>query len=181
MAKPKKTPSKTQDSHLRALAASVGDFIRYWGFRRIHGQLWTQIYLSKTPLSGAELVRNLGVSKALVSPALSELLRYKLIQFQETDGRTKKYSASPEVFEVIRNILKEREKRFIDNAQKNYELLQNFESEQYDQNSKVDHDRLDALGSMISAAGFALDFIIKSSENDDPLASWAAVDGNFSK
>lgn len=40
---------------LRSLSDSVGDFIRHWGFRRIHGQIWTQVFLSKDSLSGAEL------------------------------------------------------------------------------------------------------------------------------
>ena len=170
-----KIDTKKQQAHLKAMAATVGDFIRYWGFRRIHGQLWTLIYLSKDPLSGAELLRMLNVSKALVSPALSELLDYKLIRVIATDGRTKKYTANPEVFQVIRNILQQREKKLLENAQKHYEKLDTFEGHQYDQNSRIEHDRLDALGEMISAAGFALDVVIKSSEND-PLSNWTILE-----
>lgn len=171
--------AKSQDSHLKAMANTVGDFIRYWGFRRIHGQLWTQIYLSKEPLSGADLVRSLGVSKALVSPALTELLKFNLITYTDTDGRTKKYTANPAVFEVIRTILRQREKRLIEMAQKNFEELLSFENNQHDSNTKIDHDRLKALGEMISAASFALDVVIKSSEND-PLSSWSILDDSIS-
>lgn len=178
--KKSKIDTKRQQTHLKAMAATVGDFIRYWGFRRIHGQLWTLIYLSNEPLCGADLVRNLNVSKALVSPALIELLAYKLIYSSATDGRTKKYTANTEVFQVIRNILKLREKKLIENAQKQYEKLDTFEGHQYNQNSRVDHDRLDALGEMISAAGFALDVVIKSSESD-PLSNWSIMEKTMDK
>ena len=90
---------------LRALSESVGDFIRYWGFRRIHGEIWTQVFLSKTSLSGAELTQRLEVSKSLVSPALSELEEYGLIIMTEDGKKTKRYSAAPNVVSVIKDIL----------------------------------------------------------------------------
>jgi DNA-binding transcriptional regulator GbsR (MarR family) len=173
-------PAKQQAQQLRALASSVGDFIRYWGFRRIHGQLWTQIYLSKTPLSGAELVKNLQVSKALVSPALSELMKFNLITAIETDGRTKKYSANPEVFEVIQSILREREKKLIATALLNFEKLKQSQKNEHQVKFKVDEQRLSALGEMIAAANMALDFVIKSTESEG-LSNWALVDEMISK
>lgn len=153
------------------MANAVGDFIRYWGFRRIHGQLWTLIYLSKTPLSGAELTRQLAVSKALVSPALAELIEFKLITCDEIDGRTKKYIANPDVFKVIRTILKDRERKLIKNAQETFELLDRATLKD---NSLAEAQRLENLGAMIRAAGFALDFII-SNANDEELPQWALV------
>lgn len=157
-------PDKKQLLHLKDLSKTVGDFIRYWGFRRIHGQLWTQIYLSKKPLSGADLMRVLGVSKALVSPALTELLNFKLISYTETDGRTKKYTAHPDVFEVIRGILKNREKDLIEKAQINFKLLNDSIPKNSD-DVMVNEERLQSLGEMILVANFALDTIIKSADS----------------
>ncbi len=160
-----KSKSKLAKPHadsVNEMADAVGEFIRYWGFKRIHGQMWTYIFLSKEPLSGADLTRAIKVSKALVSPALAELLDFKLIEYKETDGRTKKYSANPEVFNVIKSILKTRERNLIKNAQSKFEIL--------DQNAKKNHqeidaDRLQSLGSMITSASFALEFIINSGED----------------
>ena len=163
-----------QMSHLKLMADSVGDFMRYWGFRRIHGQLWTQIYLSKQPLSGAQLLRNLEVSKALVSPALNELLAYKLIQFTQVDGRTKKYTAYPDVFSVIQKILEDREKQLIQTAQTNYEQLGRSVAQKNEKNLLIDESRLHSLGEMIAAAGFAIDVVVRSSEID-PLSSWSIL------
>lgn len=111
-----KTPSKT-DKKLRDFANSVGDFIRYWGFRRIHGQIWALVYLSNKALSGAGLMRALKVSKALISPALSELLDYKLILNAGGDLKTKLYTANPDISSVIENVLKTREKELLKESQ----------------------------------------------------------------
>ena len=160
---PKSKSATPQTNQVRDLADSVGDFIRYWGFKRVHGQLWTYIYLSKKPLSGADLTRALKVSKALVSPALSELLDFKLIECHESDGRTKKYSANPDVFKVIKSILSSRERILIKNAQSKFELL-GLNSTKIDH--ELDSDRMRNLGSMISSASFALEFIIQNTEDD---------------
>jgi DNA-binding transcriptional regulator GbsR (MarR family) len=151
--------TKSQKAQLKLVASSVGDFIRYWGFRRIHGQLWTQIYLSQYELSGADLAKALGVSKALVSPALSELIAYQLIEAIDADGRTKKYSANPKVFEVIQKILKKRERQLIAKAKENFDLLKALKPEN---NNIVNQERLDSLGAMISAGSLAIDVVISS-------------------
>lgn len=155
--------NKSITSPLSELSDAVGEFIRYWGFKRVHGQLWTHIYLSKNSLSGADLTRALNVSKALVSPALTELLNYKLIECQETNGRTKKYSANPDVFKVIKSILSTRERSLIRNAQNKFEMLDISKSKV---EHEIDANRMVNLGSMIRSAGVALEFIIDNTEDD---------------
>jgi DNA-binding transcriptional regulator GbsR (MarR family) len=152
--------SSPEIQSMRRLAGTVGNFIRYWGFRRIHGQIWTQVYLSQSPLSGADLTRLLNVSKALVSPALAELESYKLI-FQVTtasDSKTKRYKAHPEVFKVIKQILKTRERKMIKETQAEFEKVQKMVSKS---NSNIDLARLEALGSMISTATQAIDLMVE--------------------
>lgn len=105
-----------EEDHLRNFADSVGDFIRYWGFRRIHGQIWAQVYLSRESLSGAELTARLRVSKALVSPALKELERHGLIRTAFDGNKTKRYSAEPDVMAVIKGVLAKRESKLIESA-----------------------------------------------------------------
>jgi DNA-binding transcriptional regulator GbsR (MarR family) len=142
------------------MATAVGDFIRYWGFRRIHGQIWTQIYLSKSPLSGADLTRSLGVSKALVSPALLELLDFQLILAVETTGNVKKYTANPDVFRVIVGVLSTREKRLIDHALKTHQQLTRSLVDRDPAAETIDPERLRELGDMISLASSALLFVV---------------------
>lgn len=156
---------------LRALSQGVGDFIRYWGFRRIHGQIWAQVYLSKDSLSGAELTQRLGVSKALISPALSELESYGLIRMNEDGKKTKRYSAAPDVIPVIKDILKNREAKIIASAKEQFDALTNVHQELGDHASLLESGRLQEVGKMISLAQFALNFLVEQSD-EESLACW---------
>ena len=99
---------------LENLSLSIGNFIRYWGFRRIHGAIWTQLYLSDTPLTAAELTRRLKVSKALVSPAMTELEKWQLVRVLKTDNaKSKFYVANEDINAVIQHVLKIREQKMI--------------------------------------------------------------------
>lgn len=109
---------KQRKSNLTALSAAAdltGDFIRYWGFRKIHGEIWTIVYLANKPVSGTELVEILAVSKALVSPALKELEAEGLItQTESENSKTKRYTAAEDVYQIIKNVLNRREKPLIE-------------------------------------------------------------------
>lgn len=169
--KPKKSSKSTdptrrssEKARLKAFADSVGDFIRYWGFRRIHGQIWTVIYLSNKPLSGVELTRTLGVSKALVSPALGELLSHKLILNAGGDLKTKLYIANPDVISVIADVLQTREVRLLDDAQSRFTALSKAPLSKL---PNIDFPRLTELGSMIAMARSVLDLLLQNIRDRD--------------
>jgi DNA-binding transcriptional regulator GbsR (MarR family) len=150
---------KRQDveSKIRILAGDVGDFIRYWGFRRIHGEIWSVLYLSETPLSGIEIVNLLKVSKALVSPALKELEDEGLIQrVPSENSKVKRYAASEDVVTVIKGVLKRREKPMLDKVGKSYAAL----SASTVSNSGFRADRLERMGAMIETAQFGLQALL---------------------
>jgi DNA-binding transcriptional regulator GbsR (MarR family) len=140
----------------RLLADSVGEFIRYWGFRRIHGAIWTELYLNKFPLSGAELVKKLDVSKALISPALSELESWNLIVPTASNSeKTKYYQAVPEIFSVILQVLRQRESVMVGAVKKNLLAVKKSPS------PEIDPERLKNLEKMIKAAEFGLNILMK--------------------
>ncbi len=152
-----KQDTQPNSKEIRALSLAVGNFIRYWGFRRIHGAIWTQLYLSLGPLSATQLVRRLKVSKALVSPALGELEKWKLIlPVQADNAKTKFFTANPEVFNVIRKVLETREQLLINEAQTKLIALQ----KNLKKNS-VNPQRLADLEGMIQSAQFGLQFILQ--------------------
>ena len=94
-----------------ALDQEIGEFMEYWGFKRIHGRVWLHLYLSDMPLDVAELMRRLGVSKALMSFCIRDLKEYSVIV---EDGVAKHgtilYRANPDLFAVIKNVLRIRER-----------------------------------------------------------------------
>jgi DNA-binding transcriptional regulator GbsR (MarR family) len=157
----KKKPIKaTEDAALRSLADAVGDFIRYWGFRRAHGKIWTHIYLSNEPLSAVELTKSLKISKALASLALKELVEYGLISFSYTDGKTKKYQAADDIFEVIREILTNREKVLIEKAKIKFDELQRIRETTHQ--STTQKNRMATLSDMIESADIGINLLLVS-------------------
>ncbi len=152
---------KQQQTRLHQFAGFVGDFIRYWGFRRIHGQIWTLVYLSETSLSGSDIVKILKVSKALVSPALRELEQEGLlVPLKSENSKTKRYGAEDNVTQIIRLVLLRREQPMIANIQKSFDGLSSRHSAVIGLNQK----RIDKLGALIQSAQLGLSFLLESED-----------------
>jgi DNA-binding transcriptional regulator GbsR (MarR family) len=93
------------------LADLVGEFIEYWGFKRIHGKIWLNLYLNQSPLDAAALMKKLSVSKALISISIKDLLEYNVIREEGIGPEgTRLYSANPDLHAVISHVLRQREK-----------------------------------------------------------------------
>ena len=152
---------KTKANQLNLLAEQIGNFIEYWGFKKIHGQIWTHIYLSPTPLSALELIERLKVSKALISLAMKDLIHYRLlVQTAESlDRKNKFYTASPNVFEAIRFVLETRELKMMNQVQTEFGLLKNFPASK--DSDIVDEAKLKRLGLMIRGGDSALKNVMK--------------------
>lgn len=148
---------------LQKLSLSIGNFIRYWGFRRVHGAIWTQLYLSKTPLSCTDLTKRLGLSKALISPALEELSQYKLIQETPAPNeKIKMYKAAEDINEVIRHVLETREAKMLKQITKDFTAFNQSEGK----SDSLDEKRVKALGEMIFSANLMLQIMLS---HDDLL------------
>ena len=52
---------------LNKLADEVGELVYNWGLKRVHGRIWTHLFLSNRPLDASDLVKRLDISKALIS------------------------------------------------------------------------------------------------------------------
>ncbi|MFK7872821.1 MAG: GbsR/MarR family transcriptional regulator [Oligoflexales bacterium] len=110
--------------HVREVAESIGQFIEYWGFKHIHGRIWTTIFLARNPISSPEIVASLGVSKGLVSVAINELIHYGLItKASKTIHGGQTYLATEDIGSVIRNVLRERELKLLNENENKLHLL----------------------------------------------------------
>lgn len=106
-------------------AQAVGNFIEFWGFKRIHGIIWFLLYLSPRPLSQQEIVSLTRFSKASVSIALRELEVWGVIRpLVIKKGRSRFYEAETNLGTMVRRVLKRRERWMLKEASKNLaELL----------------------------------------------------------
>lgn len=156
---PKQVIKRTQNDfkEVRQLAVAIGEFIEYWGFRRIQGQIWAQIFMSSRPLSGSDLTKRLKVSKALVSPALQQLLDYELIfEVPSTDPRQKLYEAHPDFMSVIKKVIEKREVPMLQKVQYEYFKLESAAESSERLRSELDLNKVKSLGLLIEQANLAV-------------------------
>ena len=139
---------KTPPAQINALATEIGGFIEYWGFKKIHGMIWTHLYLSNQPLSALELIQRLKVSKALVSISIKDLVKYNLIiQTEESENKKNKfYITNPDTFGAIKNVLENREMKMMERIRSEFKALKEIKKARPDSNKEIiDQQKLENL------------------------------------
>lgn len=148
---------------LEDVASQIGEFIEYWGFKKIHGRIWLNIFVSEVPLDASDLIERLGVSKALVSMSIADLLEYDVIQVSGKNHRgTNCYCSNPNLLGVILNVLRKRERRMLARMASATRLLQNLPSETPKRRDVgISPTRIDLLNEMVHSAEAALDAFLQ--------------------
>lgn len=100
---------------VRDVCDAVGGFIEYWGFKAIHGRVWTMLALRSEPVSQAELARELEVSRSLISGTMAELTSYGLVRACG-EQRNAPYEAVVDVWPTISDVLRSREWMLVESA-----------------------------------------------------------------
>ncbi len=150
------------------MADRVGDFIQYWGFKKVHGRIWTHLFVSDHPLDAGDLCRRLNISKALVSMSIADLLEYEVIQeIGKGEQGTIQYQANPDVTRVIFNVLRKRERKMMSSIQSAQQVLEKASSQGGDASDGLDSKRVVYLGEMIRTAKGALEALIALGPSDD--------------
>ena len=147
---------------LLELADQVGRFMEYWGFKKIHGLLWVHIYLAKEPLDATTLVKRLKVSKALVSLASRDLLKYNVIRVVGQGDRGRIFfESNPDLIQVISSVLRMRERKILAQIGSSHKNLQKAKAA-HPECENLDSDKIQKLGEMIQNAEDTLDALINS-------------------
>jgi DNA-binding transcriptional regulator GbsR (MarR family) len=147
---------------LEALASQIGELIEHWGFKKIHGEVWTHIWLAKKPIDATTLVKRLNCSKALVSLALKDLVKYNVVRVVGQGNRRKLLlEANRDIRTVIANVVMNREalmlESVMDEFKKTSSLHENTKKE-----LDIDDEKLNSLQLMISIAQISLAAIVDS-------------------
>jgi len=88
-----------------------------WGFRRQLGRIWGVLFLSDRPLAAPELCERLQISTGLLSMSLAELRRWGVVKSVSIPGsRREHFEAETHVWQMIRRVLAEREKKAVESA-----------------------------------------------------------------
>ncbi len=154
------------------LAHAVGEFMKYWGFKSIHGRIWCLLYLSSVPRDAQYFIDNLKVSKGLVSLAIKDLIKNKVICRVELDSPSvfQHYNANPKVLEVILNVLKRRELVMLEKVKDLADHLKSCDEKTLKE-LDVDSERLGQLQDMTCLAHYSL-----SSVFDDDFETHFGLD-----
>ena len=145
---------------MQDLAEQVGEFIHYWGFKRVHGRIWTHLYVAQKPLDAADLVRQMKISKALVSISLRELLEFEVIEEVGKSSRgTHLYRTNPDVLKVILSVLRQREKRILSRIHSAQESLEKASKEDRAAHGMSDQN-IAQLGQLVQKAAVGLESFI---------------------
>jgi len=166
-----------QAVELENLAAEIGKFIHYWGFKKIHGRIWTYIFLADTAPDAGVLMKKLNVSKALMSLSLNDLLDQNVIKEAGKSSKgTQTYVANPQILDVILQVLRNRERKMLSLISDAQKQLQSYSPVELS-NESINPERLQALGMMVDLAQTTLDNIMSLGELN--LGSWNFVNGDL--
>lgn len=168
-----------QAYELENLAVEIGKFIHYWGFKKIHGRIWTYIFLADTPPDAGVLMKKLNVSKALMSLSLNDLLDHQVIKEAGKSSKgTQTYMANPQILDVILQVLRNRERKMLSSISEAQKQLEACPQSQLAGES-INSERLKALGMMVDLAQSTLDNIMSLGELN--LDSWNFVNGSVNE
>lgn len=103
------------DLRVRKAGDAVGEFIAYWGFKAVHGRIWTVLAARAEPMTQVEIAEFLGVSRSLVSGAMSDLADHGLVEQTEA-SRNAPYRAVFDIWPSIAGVLRSREWMLIEAA-----------------------------------------------------------------
>ena len=158
---------------LSELSYQVGKFMEYWGFKRIHGRIWLHLYLASEPLDAGDLIARLGISRALASLSIADLLKYSVIQeVGASPAGTILYHANPHVLKVITHVLRTRERKMlarIHSACNHLEAL----ARPTKTRAGLNEERVHEVRDMAGGAYMVLNAALKYVEGENPeLVEW---------
>jgi DNA-binding transcriptional regulator GbsR (MarR family) len=98
----------------RSLAAdSIGELMGFWNFKPSMGRVWTELYLSPSPLTADEIQQATGMSTGTVSMTLHDLIDWRVVQRADDHGnpedRKKRYAAETDIMAMVTRVFAQRE------------------------------------------------------------------------
>ncbi len=181
----KSTSDKRSRMDLRVRRASdaVGEFIAYWGFKSVHGRIWTVLAVRAEPMTQVEVAEFLAVSRSLVSGAISELTSHGLVE-QVASNRNAPYRAVFDIWPSIAGVLRSREWMLIEAARVALEgTIEEWELATSAERKAYDVDRLRFLLRMTEMAQAFLRFLIgiRMPRKLEGVGSWLRTSSDLIK
>jgi len=146
--------SQTLTNIRKDFTEGLSQISRFWGFPKGMGAIFAVLYLSPTPLSLDEIVRETGLTKGAISTEIRALARMGLVHRSSKLGDRKDYyEAEADFYAAIRSILKERQNSEFDRAVRSVkETLETMEANWVENGEwNFVYERVQALQSFFDA------------------------------
>ncbi len=153
-----RTPQLDQLSH------QIGELIHNWGFKRIHGRIWSRLFLSTRPLDAADLIQQLDISKALVSISLRELMEVKaVVEVGRSARGTNLFRANQDLSSIFLEVLDKRERKMLETTTAALSALTGLDAATLNQN-EISNTQLGSLAGHLQMAMAMLNGHVKRQE-----------------
>ena len=161
------------DRRILEVCEAAGVFIEHWGFKKIHGRVWTLLALRRDPTTQAELARLLNVSRSSISGAISDLDELGLV-LASSQHRHATYDVVLDVWPIIADVLRSREWMYLERARLAMEAVLDAMKDLSSEENHYHHKRLHFLLGMAQMGQMILLFLIslRLSPNAADLTIW---------
>jgi len=144
----------------------LSEISRFWGFPKGMGAIFAALYLSPTPLSLGEIVKETGLTKGAVSTEVRALARMGLVHRSSKLGdRRDYYEAESDFYQSIRSLLRERQNSEFDRALRSVrDALEKLDSGSItgeEEEIRFVHERVQALQDFFNAIDSLTNAVIK--------------------
>lgn len=135
-----------------------------WGINRTMSQIHALLIISREPMSTEEVMEELKISRGNANMNIRALMEWGLVKKQLIPGERKEFfSAGKDIWEVARQIAKERRRREIEPVLEALDQLKDVEGK--DEDTQEFKRMMGELEDFTSKADTALAKFIKSDEN----------------
>ena len=152
-------------SELQSELRNFEDFLKRIGFKRIHGSIYGLLVMSQTPLSSAEIEKELNLSQSAVSQAIKVLSLYNAVHSH--DDRSKNclvHTAALNTLDIVASVFKKREMETIANYKSMaMRIKSEFEKMGHDEES-VPMKRIQSIITTSQLGEVVIDFVVRLSE-----------------
>src|SRR5690606_10210621 len=137
-----------------------------WGINRTMAQLHALLLISPDPMSAEEMMEELNISRGNVNMNIRELIDWGLVEKLHKPGdRKDDFVAEKDIWEVTKQVARERKKRELEPVLKVLEQVSNIEGDKKDRNVKAFTESIAGVKRMASNADKTIDTMIKAEEN----------------
>jgi DNA-binding transcriptional regulator GbsR (MarR family) len=137
-----------------------------WGINRTMAQVHALLMVSADPLSAEDIMEELKISRGNANMNIRALIDWGLVEKTHIQGERKEYfSAEKDIWEVFKQVAKERRKREVEPIFKVLEEVKKVKGNKKDKQVKAFVDAIDGIQNFASKTDKILDTLIKADEN----------------